>query len=148
MDVRPPDYTTIYGIHQALEGADLGPNTAEIIEKLDYFFKDLENNVWRPEITGSYWGAITPSVSTPWHVKRGAVLKEFRILLGTAGASDTTVVCKKNGSVVATVTLGSGATAGSDFIDVGFLSDTDVLEFEITVAGSGAENLSAIARFI
>jgi hypothetical protein len=88
-------------------------------------------------------GAVTASTSPPVTPKNTFRVTGLSATLGTAGSSDTTVELLKDGSVVASVTLGSGATYGHAAISppVTFVGRTDRFAVAVSTAGTGAADL-------
>jgi hypothetical protein len=152
MQIHKPDFQHIVHWSDLLtpEQAQkvFGDDWQHKLALLDDRDRQLEDNILRPEITASYPGAITASISPPWQSKRGKTLVEFHVLLNTAGSGNTVIELQKNGTAVSTLTLGSSVTDKRVSLNVPWLNYKDVLNFEITTAGSGAEDLTAIARFI
>lgn len=149
---KQPDFqfpTSIVDIYGDDAEKIFGENYMIILKNLAEHERALEDRLLHPEISASLAGALVASESTPWYPKRGSHVTEFHALLGTAGSSSTVVVLKKNGTTIATITLGSGVTVGTpQYLDVLWANDSDILTFEVTTAGTAAENLTCIARFI
>lgn len=101
----------------------------------------------RPSVVFSLPGSVAASTSGPWVADAGTTLVSVRALLGTAGSSSTTVVVKVNGTSVGTVTLASGDTSERADINAALVADTDVVTMAVTAAGTGAADLTVIARF-
>ena len=98
------------------------------------------------EITFSFAGTITATASPPKRVWHGGNLTVLAVALGTAGSTSTVLTVKRNGSVVATITVPSSATAHDGQVFARF-ADDDVLVVTVTTAGTGAANMTCDARF-
>lgn len=68
-----------------------------------------------------------------------------RASLGTVGTSTTTVVVKKNGTTVITLSLTSGTATITSSATVS-LATGDYLTIDVTTAGTGAQNLTVQVR--
>ena len=96
------------------------------------------------QVTPSNFSQATVAVeaSPRWQPDKAMRLTQIDATLDTPGSSTTTVVVKKNGSTVATLTLASGIYHQTNLpVDVS-LSTTDYLTVETTAAGTGAKNLN------
>lgn len=94
----------------------------------------------------SYASALAVSESPPAKLRYNGFLTSIAVALGTAGSTDTTFDVKRNGTVIATVTLGSGVADLTVAIGVRVYAE-DRLSVEITAAGTGAADMTATARF-
>jgi hypothetical protein len=98
------------------------------------------------EITFSFAGALTVLASPPKRIWKGGNLSFLAVALGTAGSTSTVLTVKRNGTVVATVTVPSSTTAHNGEVSARFVPD-DVLVVSVTTAGTGAANMTCDARF-
>lgn len=96
----------------------------------------------RPTTVFSYAGIpSTSTYSPPFRVDGTASRIGLRGLLGTSGAANTTCGIYRGGSLLASVTLGSGVTDAVTTTDVA-LADGDLLKAHATAVGSGAVDLT------
>lgn len=129
---------------------DIAQALARINRRLDQIERRLNAapGPFKSEVSYSYSGALTVSTSPPFTLHVPEVAFILTVLLGTAGSSGTVVSLTKNGATVATVTLASGIDRVTFPLSVYYAgSDQDVGAFVLSTAGSGALDLSVIARF-
>jgi hypothetical protein len=93
----------------------------------------------QPAISLVESGRYYPSISCTLY---GVVLS-----LGTAGTSTTTVEVKKNGTVVDSVSLGSGGHYALETFNTHFRKLTDYASVKTTAVGTGAKDLVALLLF-
>lgn len=95
-------------------------------------------------VTPSNFSQATVAVeaSPRWQPEKTMRLCQVDATLDTPGTSTTTVVVKKNGSTVATLTLNSGRYHQTALLTDVSLTSTDYLTVETTAAGTGAKNLN------
>jgi hypothetical protein len=98
------------------------------------------------DIIFSHAGALMAYESPPVKVRYSGSISVLAVALGTAGSSNTVLQIMKNGSVAASVTVPSGS---SDYVpNVGVrVNGEDRISLKIDTAGTGAANLTAMARF-
>ena len=82
-----------------------------------------------------------------WYPERSISLKSFYISLGVAGTAGTTVVLKKNGSVVGTAVCTATANKSSVVTLTDNLTISDYLTVDVTAAGAGASDLLACITY-
>ena len=99
------------------------------------------------EIIFSFAEAIEATTSPPTRVWRGGNLTALAITFETAGSTSTVIDVLRNGTSVGTVTVPSSTTVYNGDVFARFVADVDTLALEITTAGTGAENMTAAARF-
>ena len=95
-------------------------------------------------VTPSTFSQATVAVeaSARWSPDKTVRITQVDATLDTPGSSTTTVVVKKNGSTVATLTLNSGRYHQTALLTDVSLTQFDWLTVETTAAGTGAKNLS------
>ena len=98
------------------------------------------------QIIFSYAGALTASESPPVLIRHNAVLSVLAVALGTAGSTSTTLAVKRNGATVATVVVPASDAEYNGDVTVGFTPE-EKLSLEIVTAGTGAADMTAVARF-
>lgn len=91
-------------------------------------------------------GSVAVSTSGPDTPAADGTLFKVRCLLGTAGTSSTVVTVYVNGSSVGTVTLTSGQTNVAASFSEALTADSDLVTVGVTTAGSGAKDLTVLAR--
>ena len=129
------------------------PNLANELSKLKHRLDILERRLnkptgqFKPEIVFSQDGAVTASGSPAYEfgVAERAYVLVARLV--TPGSTDTTVDLLKNGTSVATVTVQADQYRGSEPISTSWAPDSDEFRYEVTSAGSGAQQLTVITRF-
>lgn len=89
----------------------------------------------------SFNGAFTASTSPPWYPQHTALITKIHCALGTTGSSTTTVQLKVNGSVVASVNLGSGVPYNSATLSKKVFW-YDSVTCTVSAAGTGAADLT------
>lgn len=99
------------------------------------------------EIIFSYAGTLTTTTSPPARSRQGGILAVVAVTLGTAGSTGTTLLVKKNGTTVQTISVPSSTTVYNADIGARFAADADVLTLTISAAGTGAADMTAAARF-
>lgn len=95
----------------------------------------------------SYAGPLAATVSPPARVWRGGILTVLAVTLETAGSTATVIDIVRNGTAVATVTVPASTETYNGQVSARFVADVDVLALEITTVGTGANNMTAEARF-
>ena len=89
---------------------------------------------------------VKVEASPRWQPDKTMRLTQIDMTLDTPGTSTTTVVVKKNGSTVATLSLASGKYHQTALLWDVSLTTADWLTVETTAAGTGAKNLSVQMR--
>lgn len=98
------------------------------------------------EIIFSYPGALSVNESPPVKLRYDGFLASVAIALTTAGSSTTTIQIKRNGTVIATLTVGSGVADSVPAVNVRVFGE-DRLSVRISGVGTGAAGLTVMARF-
>lgn len=80
-----------------------------------------------------------------YYLDMAGTVKVARASLGTAGSTTTTAVVKKNGTIIATVSLGSTVNTLAVQPEVS-VSTGDFLTVDVTAAGTGAKDLVVTVR--
>ena len=95
-------------------------------------------------VTPSNFSQATVAVeaSPRWSPDKTVRICQVDATLDTPGSSTTTVVVKKNGSTVATLTLNAGRYHQTALLTDVSLTQFDYLTVETTAAGTGAKNLN------
>lgn len=99
------------------------------------------------EIVFSHAGEVAETVSPPIRVWQGGILTVLAVTFETAGSTDTVIDVLRNGITVATVTVPDSVEIYNGDVSARFVADVDTLALEVTSAGTGAENMTAAARF-
>lgn len=99
------------------------------------------------EIVFSYAGTLAATTSPPARVWRGGNLTVLAITFGTAGSTATVIDVQRNGTTVATVTVPSSTTIYNAEVFARYVADVDTLSLEVVTAGTGAADMTAVARF-
>lgn len=98
------------------------------------------------DIIFSHAGTLATGESPPAKLRYGGFLQTLAVGLGTAGSTSTTLQVKRNGTVVATVVVPTGAADYS--ADIGArVNAEDRISVNISAAGTGAARMTAAARF-
>lgn len=98
------------------------------------------------DIIFSYAGELQASESPPVKLRYGGFLATIVVALKTAGSSSTTLEVKRNATTVATVVVPSSAADYSATV-AARVSAEDRISLEVVTAGTGAEDMTASARF-
>lgn len=99
------------------------------------------------DIIFSYAGTLAAGVeSPPTKLRYSGFLAVLAIALGTAGSTSTVLKVKKNGTVVATITIGSGVADLGAEVGVRVVAE-DRISLLVDTAGTGAADMTAAARF-
>lgn len=80
------------------------------------------------------------------HPSGGILIRVYATLL-VAGTTTTTLSFKKNENAIATLKLTNGVRFNETMLSIPFASNSDLLNVEITAAGSGADTLSVFGEF-
>lgn len=100
------------------------------------------------EIVFSYAGTLADdTTSPPVRARQGGILTVLAVTLGTAGSTDTTIIVERNGMSVATVVVPDGVEIYNADVGARFVADVDVLTLTVDMAGTGAADMTAAARF-
>lgn len=99
------------------------------------------------QIVFSYAGTLTASTSPPVRLRVGGPLTVLAVTFGTAGSTSTILAVERNGTTVATVTVPASTTAYNADIGARFAADSDILTLAVTTPGTGAADMTAVARF-
>lgn len=117
--------------------------TRKSVDRLDRQMRRIP----RHSVPFSYAGALAVSTSGPWVPQENCTITEVRVLLGTAGTSNTVVTVYVGGVSIGTVTLGSGVTNNSASFSEPLTADTDVVTVGVTTLGSGSPaDLTVLVR--
>jgi len=93
-------------------------------------------------------GGVFVKESPPWTPRFLTRAVDVVALLGTAGASTTTIEVRKNGAAIgAGLSLGPDETVKRFTLSSPFAADQDLLTVAVVTAGTGAEDLDVIVRF-
>jgi hypothetical protein len=101
------------------------------------------------EIVFSFAGDLAAAIAPPVRVWRGGNLAVLAITFtpGGAGSTATVIDVLRNGTVVGTVTVPSSTEIYNGEVSARFAADSDTLALEITTVGTGANDMTAAARF-
>lgn len=99
-------------------------------------------------VTIGPFSLATPTVlvsaeDEPW---RNCLLTDLVMRLQAAGTTTTTVEVYKNTTLIATLSLASGATRTSAKVSVPLVAGTDAIHVKCTAAGTGASGLVVKGR--
>lgn len=117
------------------------------IEVLERRIREQPGAETEDELIFSLPGALVASTSPRGYVRNTSRLVNVVVSLGTAGSSTTTVLVKKNGSTIETITLGSGVNFDRTRTSVSFTADSDYMTVTVSGVGTGAADLTVQARF-
>lgn len=128
---------------------DLASRDAQINQRVDILERRLGRleAAYEPELPFVQSGEVTVDNSPPWVRRKGGKLTEIVILLGIAGSSATVVQMRKNGTTIATGSLGSGVDQIHITLNEPAAADADRFVAYVTSAGSGAEDLTVETRW-
>lgn len=112
------------------------------VDDLERILRKKGDGVGQTDPTFSYSGALAASASPLWVARYPSRLITVVGILGTVGADETVVEVSKNGVVVATLTIAADQNFATTVCSVFFAAAQDLLRFEITSPGSGAEDLT------
>jgi hypothetical protein len=99
------------------------------------------------DLVFSYAGTLTSATESPPAIVRNSlVLSVLAVAFGTAGTTATTLEVKRDGVVMATVTVPSGSTGYNADVGVAYRPEQQV-SLRVATAGTGAADMTATARF-
>lgn len=93
-------------------------------------------------------GSIYVKESPQWTPRTTVELVRIVVLLKTPGTTSTTVVVYKNGVALRTIVVAANDDSNSTSLSTTIVPDNDKMTVGITVAGTGAADLSVSLQYI